>query len=59
MVYNDYTFPREIKPITVRITATTNRITAKSFERPATPPNPKRLAISAITAKIIAQRNII
>ena len=46
MVYSDYAFPREIKPITVRITATTNKITAKSFERPATPPNPKRLAIS-------------
>jgi ABC-type molybdenum transport system ATPase subunit/photorepair protein PhrA len=42
----------------LRITATTNKITAKSLDSPATPPNPNRLAMSAITAKIIAQRNI-
>jgi hypothetical protein len=34
------TLPREIKPTTARITATTNKITAKSLDKPATPPKP-------------------
>ncbi len=42
----------------VSMTATTKRITAKSLESPATPPNPSKLATSAMTAKMIAQRNI-
>lgn len=54
-----YTRPREIKPTIAKITATTNKITAKSLDKPATPPNPNRLAINAITANIIAQRNIV
>lgn len=41
-----------------KITATTRKIYAKLEDNPATPPNPSKLAISAITAKIIAQRNI-
>jgi len=41
-----------MNPITARITAITNKITAKSLDNPATPPNPNRLAMSAITAFI-------
>lgn len=48
-----------MNPTIAKITATINKITAKSFDRPATPPKPSKLAMSAITAKMIAQRNII
>jgi len=47
------------KPTIASMTATINRIIARSLEIPATPLNPKRLAKSAITAKIIAQRNMV
>ena len=42
-----------------KMTATTKKRYAKLEDNPATPPNPKKLANSAITAKIIAQRNIV
>lgn len=42
-----------------KITATAKNTYAKFADKPATPPKPKKLAISAITAKIIAQRNMI
>jgi len=42
-----------------KITATAKNTYAKFADRPATPPKPKKLAMSAITAKIIAQRNMI
>ncbi|MFT5119086.1 MAG: hypothetical protein ACI9ST_000324 [Psychrobacter glaciei] len=41
-----------------KITANASKMYAKFADSPATPPNPRKLAISAITAKIIAQRNI-
>lgn len=53
-----YTLPRDKKPTTARITATTSKITAKSLDKPATPPKPSKLAINAMIANIIAQRNI-
>ena len=40
------------------MTATAKKIYAKLADNPATPPKPNKLANSAITAKIIAQRNI-
>lgn len=55
----DQTLPLEINPTIAKITAITSKMTAKSLDIPATPPKPNRLATSAITAKIIAQRNII
>ena len=42
-----------------KITATAKKIYARLADNPATPPNPNKLANSAITANIIAQRNII
>ena len=42
-----------------KITATAKNTYAKFADKPATPPKPKKLAMSAITAKIIAQRNMI
>jgi hypothetical protein len=42
-----------------KMTATTKKMYAKFDDNPATPPKPSKLAISAITAKIIAQRNIL
>lgn len=50
---------RPMKATINRITATTKKMYAKLDDKPATPPKPNRLANSAITAKIIAQRNII
>jgi hypothetical protein len=58
LIRRRYTLPRDTKPITAKITAITSKITAKSFDKPATPPKPSKLAISAITAKIIAHWNI-
>jgi hypothetical protein len=51
--------PRVTKATTARITATTRKITAKSLDKPATPPKPSTLAMSAMTANIMAQRNMI
>jgi hypothetical protein len=42
-----------------KMTATAKKMYAKLADSPATPPKPKKLANNAITAKIIAQRNII
>ena len=42
-----------------KMTATARKMYAKLADSPATPPKPKKLANNAITAKIIAQRNII
>jgi hypothetical protein len=53
-----YFLPRVSAPIKNKMTATTSKIMAKSLDKPATPPKPNRLASNAITAKIMAQRNM-
>jgi len=51
--------PRPKKKPRTRITTATSRKTlARLAERPATPPNPRSAAMSATTAKMMAQRNM-
>ena len=50
---------RPMKATINKITAAAKKMYAKLDDKPATPPKPNRLANSAMTAKIIAQRNIV